>query len=216
MSPFDRRRGNPSPAGQPGGNGTAPDAGAFPARAVAVLLVVTGAAVISLEALVRGVEAAIGAELASLVGLVPARAIGSAVVFPLHGRLVGYAVTEGCTAAFLVAPFFVVAALLIASRRTPPLRGLRAVTAVSLVFFTVNQARLLVVAASMRAWGFQSGYERSHVFLGTMLSTVGALAGFLLFVRLVTKERSDTDGEAAVGEPPLTGGHPPPPGLQAP
>lgn len=97
--------------------------------------------------------------------------------------------------AFLVAPFFVIAALLIASRRTPPGRGLGALAVLTLVFFTVNQARLFVVAASMRLWGFRSGYERSHVFLGTTLSTVGAVVGLLLFVWLVI------DGSGRGAEP---------------
>ena len=159
-----------------------------------MLLVAIGVAMITGESLVRAAEARTGADLARMVGLVPARAVGSAVVFPLEGRFVGYAVTEGCTVAFLVAPFFVLAALLIASRRTRPLRGLRALAAVSLVFFTVNQARLLVVAASMRVWGFRTGYERSHVLLGTMLSTVGVLAGVLLFVWLVVEQGRRKDG----------------------
>jgi len=170
---------------------------------VAVLLVGIGTAVIARESLVRGVEARTGADLARLLGLVPARAVGSAVVFPLQGRFVGYAVTEGCSVAFLVAPFFFIAAMLIASRLTPPRRGLSAVAVVTLVLFVANQARLFVVAASMRVWGFRSGYERSHVFLGTILSTIGTLVGLLLFVWLVVKvsspkdERGDGWAEAA-------------------
>ncbi len=152
-----------------------------------------GAAVITQQSLVRGLEATTGAGVARWLGLVPAEAIGSAVVFPLRGRLVGYAVTEGCTVAFLIAPFFVIAALLIASRRTPPRRGLTALATLTVVFFTVNQARLFVVAASMRVWGFRPGYERSHVFLGTMLSTVGAVIGLLLFVWLVADHGSPLD-----------------------
>ena len=128
------------------------------------------------------------------LGLVPARAVGSAVVFPLRGRFVGYTVTEGCTVAFLVAPFFVIAALLIASRRTPPRRGVGGIAVLSAVLFTVNQIRLFIVAASMQAWGFRSGYERSHVFLGTMLSTVGTVLGLLLFVWLVVDHGAPIDG----------------------
>jgi len=153
-----------------------------------------GVAVLSQESLVRRLEARTGADFARLLGLVPARAVGSAVVFPLRGRFVGYAVTEGCTVAFLVAPFFVIAALLTASGRTPPRRALGAVGVATLVFFTVNQARLLVVAGSMRLWGFRSGYERSHVFLGTILSTVGSVIGLLLFVWLAVKAGDPDDG----------------------
>jgi len=161
--------------------------------ALAITLAGIGVAMITQQALVRGLEARTGADLARWLGLVPARAVGSAVVFPLSGRLVGYTVTEGCTVAFLVAPFFVIAALLIASRRTPPRRGIGALALLTVVFFTVNQARLFVVAASMQVWGFRTGYERSHVFLGTTLSTIGAVIGLLLFVWLVAEDRSRID-----------------------
>jgi hypothetical protein len=50
------------------------------------------------------------------------------------------------------------------------------------VIFLVNQLRLLVIAGSMLAWGFRTGYERSHVFLGTVLSTVGVIIGVIIFV----------------------------------
>jgi len=154
-------------------------------------------AVITQESLVRRLEARTGADVARAVGVVPARAVGSAVVFPLRGHFVGYAVTEGCTVAFLIAPFFVLAALLIASRRTPPGRGLGAIAALTVVLFTVNQARLFVVVASMRAWGFRAGYERSHVFLGTMMSTLGVVVGLLLFVGLVVKRDGPKGGPGA-------------------
>lgn len=161
--------------------------------AVALLLVGIAVAVITEGSFVRGIEARSGATVARLLGLVPARALGSAVVFPIHGRLVGYTVSEGCTVAYLVAPLFVIAAMLIASRRTPPRRGLIAVTVVTGVFFAVNQARLFVITASMRLWGFESGFERSHIFLGTILSTLGAVAGLVLFVRLIVKENASRD-----------------------
>lgn len=158
-----------------------------------MLLIGVGVAVITQESFVRRLEARTGADVVRLLGLVPARAVGSAVVFPLRGRFVGYTVTEGCTVAFLIAPFFVIAAMLIASRRTPPRQGLGALAVVTLVFFVVNQGRLFVVAASIRVWGFPSGYERSHVFLGTILSTIGALVGVLLFVWLLVREGDPKD-----------------------
>jgi exosortase/archaeosortase family protein len=156
--------------------------------AVALLIVAIAAAVVTQQTFVRGLEARTGATVAGLLGLVPARAVGSAVVFPLEGRFVGYAVTEGCTVTFLLVPFCIIAAALVVSRRVPPARGLSALAVAAVTFFIANQARLFLVAASMRLWGFQSGYERSHVFLGTLLTTVGVVAGLLLFVSLVVRE----------------------------
>ena len=185
-----RKRGDASASGQ---------SSRFTRIALALSLAATGLAALSQQSSVRGLEARTGAGLARRLGLVPAEAIGTAVVFPLRGRLVGYAVTEGCTAVFLVAPFFVIAALLIVSRRTPPRRGITALATLTVVFFTVNQARLFVVAGSMRVWGFRSGYERSHVFLGTTLSTIGAVVGLLLFVWLVASDRTPISRRADAG-----------------
>jgi hypothetical protein len=40
----------------------------------------------------------------------------------------------------------------------------------------------MVIAASMLWWGFQTGYERSHILLGTALSTIGVIIGIVVFV----------------------------------
>jgi len=50
--------------------------------ALAITLVGIGVAMITQQALVRGLEARTGADLARWLGLVPARPVGSAVVFP--------------------------------------------------------------------------------------------------------------------------------------
>jgi hypothetical protein len=68
------------------------------------------------------------------------------------------------------------------------------VVVITAVIFTVNQLRFAVIAWSMRTWGFVDGYERSHIFLGTLVSTLGVLAGLLLLLRQVTHERRPADG----------------------
>ncbi len=84
-----------------------------------------------------------------------------------------------------------------AERRVCIRTGLTSHAAITVVLFTVNQARLFVVVASMRAWGFRAGYERSHVFLGTILSTLGVVVGLLLFARLVVKQERPKGGPGA-------------------
>jgi len=92
------------PAAQTEGEPTKVGARALTASAVALLLLAAGVAVLTEQALVRGLEARSAAHLAHLVGLVPARSIGSSVVLPLGDRFVGYTVTEGCTVAFSSPP----------------------------------------------------------------------------------------------------------------
>jgi len=142
----------------------------------AVLLVLTQSAV-------RPVEARISAAVVGTTQVADARSLGTAVVFPLRGAFVGYSLSEGCTAALLVSPFCLLAAGLVAARRTSVQRGISTLGGLALSLFAVNQLRLLVVALSMRWWGFRQGYEISHVLLGTIVSTLGVLLGLLLFVR---------------------------------
>lgn len=66
--------------------------------------------------------------------------------------------------------------------------------AVSATLFAVNQIRLLIVSASMRAWGFETGYERSHILLGTLASTIGVILGVFFFLFLVTRRSEGAAG----------------------
>lgn len=117
-----------------------------------------------------------------LVHMRPAVSLGDNVVFPLHGRWVGFSLSVACTAALLLVPFFVIAGLLLVARRVESRRAVVALAVTTAVIFLVNQLRLLVIAGSMLAWGFTTGYERSHVFLGTVLSTLGVIGGVIIFV----------------------------------
>lgn len=152
------------------------------AVAAGVAAVGVSLALLVWQARFRVGEASVTAWVLRLFHLRPAASLGSNVVFPLHGRWVGFSLTVACTAALLMAPFFAVAGLLLLARRVDSRRALIALSVASVVIFTVNQLRLLVIAGSMLAWGFQTGYERSHIFLGTVLSTIGVIVGVIIFV----------------------------------
>ncbi len=156
---------------------------------VASLLLVAAVGLLSQQAAIRELEAWVSAHVVHMFGVVPATSMGNSVVFRLDGRWVGYTMAVGCSVTMLITPFFLLAAAMIASRRVRPGRALGALPLLSVALFAVNQARLLVMAISMRGWGFQLGYERSHVFLGSILSTLGVVAGLLLFVWMVSRER---------------------------
>ena len=156
---------------------------------VALLLLLVAATLLARQGGIRVLEARTSAEVLGLLRVVPAQSLGNAVLFPLAHRFVGFAVAPGCSVTFLVAPFCLIAAALIASGRVPPRRGLGALGLVAGIFFAVNQARFVVIVASMRGWGFKTGFELSHVLLGTVLSTLGVLGGILLFVWVVATER---------------------------
>lgn len=155
---------------------------------VAALVAVAGVALIVRQGSVRILEAAAAAQLSSHLGVVQAQSVGRAVIFPLDGHFVGFYLSASCTVALLLSPFFLVTAGLLLGRRIGLGRGLRTLGAVSILLFVVNQLRLVVIAASMRLWGAHTGYEQSHVLLGTVVSTVGLVAGVVLFVVALARE----------------------------
>jgi exosortase/archaeosortase family protein len=166
-----------------------PDGAAAPRRPADHVAVPLGAVALAIgvgllfgQARFRVTEAHFTASIMRLVHMRPATSLGDNVVFPLHGQWVGFSLSVACTAALLLVPFFVVAGLLLVARRVESRRALVALAVTTVVIFLVNQLRLLVIAGSMLAWGFTTGYERSHVFLGTVLSTLGVIGGVIIFV----------------------------------
>jgi exosortase/archaeosortase family protein len=151
--------------------------------AVALVLAVVAVALVLEQSAIRPFEARLSAMILAVTRLASAKSVGTVVAFPLGSRGAGaYSITTGCTVVLLLSPFFFIAGALVASGRTSIARGLATMGAVGLALVAVNQARFMVVAASMRVWGFRLGFERSHVFLGTVVSTLGVLAALLAFI----------------------------------
>ena len=151
----------------------------------AVAVFAVGLGLLLWEGRFRVAEASASAWVLRLIRLRPASSLGPDVIFPLRGQWVGYTLSMACTAALLIAPFFAIAGLLLLSGRVSRRRVLLALGVTSVIIFVVNQLRLLVIAASMQVWGFETGYQRSHVFLGTTLSTIGVIVGIIIFVWLL-------------------------------
>ncbi|WP_329108800.1 hypothetical protein OG792_09195 [Micromonospora sp. NBC_01699] len=138
---------------------------------------------------VASVEAWLNAQLVAASGLADARSIGSAVVFPLDHRLVGFGVTAGCSVALLLVPPLVMAAFFLGIRRVSLLRATVSSALAIVLLVLVNQVRLAAVVGSMRIWGFQTGYERSHVLIGSAITTGGLIVIGVLFVVVLTGGR---------------------------
>ncbi|MHB1534550.1 MAG: hypothetical protein ACYC1D_08065 [Acidimicrobiales bacterium] len=116
------------------------------------------------------------------VGLLHTQTIGSALIFPDGHRWAGLNLTVECSSALLIAPFFLIAAGLLATRRVALRRTLVALAVVAVMVFFVNLARITVIAESMRAWGITTGYERSHVLIGSLISVFGVAVGLVIFL----------------------------------
>jgi len=127
---------------------------------------------------IRHLEAALSAVLARAVGIDDARVVGSSVLFAVDGVTTGYSITLGCTVAFLVFPFTAATAGLLAIRRVPVARSLASLLSAVGIVVAFNQVRLVTIASAMEVWGPDEGYARTHVLVGTVISTTGVvLAG---------------------------------------
>lgn len=148
--------------------------------AAAVLLLVGGQ-------WVRSVEASTQSLLLTAVGM-RAESLGQAVIFPLEGRWVGVGFSVGCSVAPLTA-LFLGGSSVAAWLRPLRLRSVAlGVGALVLLFMVANQLRIVTIVAMMRTLGFERGYEISHIFLGSAISTIGFVAALVLFVRLVVRD----------------------------
>jgi hypothetical protein len=152
------------------------------------VLAVVAIAMLVMQQVVRRVEATLSAGVLRVLHIRSAESLGVSVVFPLRGHFVGYTLSVGCSAALLIIPFVLVSAGLLGTGRVPLRRCLQSLGMVTVILIVVNQMRFLVIAASMVLWGFRVGYERSHVFFGTLLSTVGVVAGVIVFIFMLGGE----------------------------
>lgn len=159
-------------------------------RVLAVVIAAAGVALLLNESHIRLWEARLSAGIMSVTSIGHAQAVGSSVVFPHHNHWIGYTIAASCTAALLITPFFFIGAGLILSRRIPITTALIALAVITVIVWFVNQLRLLIIGASMQLWGFKSGYSRSHILAGGIVSTLGVAIGVAIFLALVLHDRS--------------------------
>jgi exosortase/archaeosortase family protein len=127
-------------------------------------------------------EAWLNAALINATGIAPAEVFGASVVFLRGQAYNGFTVAAGCTATLLLVPFFFLTAGLLGFSRLSPRRCLAALVLVTVLVNAANQGRMLLIAWQMRTLGGERGYEVSHVFLGTVVSTLGVLLAIVVFV----------------------------------
>lgn len=149
------------------------------------LLVVAGLLLVTFVRYGQMAEAQLNGALLNALRIAPAEVYGAAVVFLQGQKYSGFTVAAGCTATLLVVPFFFLTAGLLTFSRLSPRRCLAALGIVTALVYAANQARLLLIAAVMRLLGGERGFEVSHVFLGTIVSTLGVLFAIVAFVAIL-------------------------------
>lgn len=96
----------------------------------------------------------------------------------------GMTVTPECTAAFLIAPLFVVAAVLAVGRRISVRALLVATVATTVVLLVVNLVRLLVIATAAHRWGLHA-FDLAHDVYGSLITVAGVCLGIAVFAKLL-------------------------------
>lgn len=156
-------------------------------RACGALLVVIAIAGVAFNTQITVWEAQINQGLLSLLDIVKdPQQVGSAVIFADGLRYIGLQITPGCSVAMLLAPFVAVTGVLLwVGRGTPRALGF-SLGLLFVVFMLTNQLRLSFIAGAMHWWGFERGYEISHVAVGSIISAFGFVFGIVVFVIVLT------------------------------
>lgn len=158
-------------------------------QVTSALLVVSALLLVTFVDYGQVVEASISAGLINALQISTAYVVDTSVIFLPGQRYAGFTVSAGCTATLLVVPFFLITAGLLSFSRFSLQRSLTALGVVTLLIYVANQARLLLIAGVMRLFGGERGYELSHVFLGTIVSTLGVLFAIVAFVAILVDWR---------------------------
>ncbi|WP_269928692.1 exosortase/archaeosortase family protein [Kocuria massiliensis] len=115
---------------------------------------------------------------------------------------VGIQITTECSSFVIVAILLVLVAATIIFTKTSSSRGIVAAAIGSFLIFCVNIARLGIIFVSTNIWGIGSGFEISHVFVGTAFALVGFIAsllftGFIIFRKPKTPTETSEEIQAS-------------------
>ncbi|WP_035849777.1 exosortase/archaeosortase family protein [Kitasatospora azatica] len=149
----------------------------------ALLLLVFNNRFRSLEAIVAG--PLIGLGTGSKVEVEPSVAL---IFFDVHTwRMEGLRITAECTAAVVIAPFLLMAGGIITFGKFRISRVLAGVAVAAAILFGVNQLRLVVIAFATHEWGLLRGYGWSHLLVGSLITSFGAIVAIAVFFVIVSR-----------------------------
>lgn len=170
-------------------------------RIVAVVLATTGLLLVVHTLPMRVFEAWVSAR---LVGGIrhDTLAVGSTLLVQVGDQWVGLHLVTGCSVGPLIGVMTAGVAPFVWFRAVPLLRLFRALGLLVATLFVVNQIRFAVIVISMRVWGPDRGFELSHVFFGSTISTVGFVLSLLVFARLLAAPGRTRNRDASADSAP--------------
>lgn len=160
-----------------------------PTRCIAaVVLAGLAVSIVAGQATYRGGEAWLAAGFAQHLISGPTQVIADTATFFVHAGqtgMFGLRITAECSSWPFAAGFATISAGLVAGSRLGIGRIVLAAFAAVGLFVLVNQMRIQFVALASDRWGLDRGYQWSHVWLGTAVTIMGAIAAFAAYLMVL-------------------------------
>ncbi|UAJ80050.1 hypothetical protein IT072_02960 [Leifsonia sp. ZF2019] len=159
-----------------------PSGGRWVRITVALAFVAAAALILWNVSFIGTLEAKIGVWWMDLVLPGKIAGIGNSLVYNFENHARGVRVTAECSVAVLIVPVLLLGALVSGLTRVPLRRLFRALLVAVAVQCLVNQIRLALILTTYQFFG-RSGFDLSHVLVGSFLSIIGVAFAFLLVVK---------------------------------
>jgi len=101
----------------------------------------------------------------------------------------GLEITTECTALLILVPLTAVALILLAATRLPWWRFIGGLASMIAAVIITNTFRVAVICWASEVWGI-SGYDLTHLYIGSMIGVIGFAAGAGILVLWVGKRRN--------------------------
>lgn len=161
---------------------------------LAVILVAVGVLLVLDQEPFRGFEATLAALFARAFLLVPSSAESAeAVFFGYHqpSGTIAIQVTLECSAVLILAALSLLGAAVLLIRSVSTIAALSAWVAGCGVMVLFNVLRLAFLAAAFHWWGLAAGFERAHIFYGSVISVVGMVLSLVVFTTVLSLSSRD-------------------------
>ena len=156
---------------------------------LAVCLVAIGVLVVVAQAPFRGFEATMASLFARAFFLVPSSADPSVAVFFAYHQPTGtiaIQVTLECSAVLILAALSLLGAAVLLIRSVSTVTALTAWLASCSVMVLFNELRLAFLAVAFHWWGLAAGFERAHIFYGSVISVIGMVLSLVAFMAVLS------------------------------
>jgi len=110
------------------------------------------------------------------------------IIWLPSSSIAGLEITSECTALLILAPLLVVSALLLAVTSLPWWRFAAATVSMVAVVMLANVIRIVLICWATQRWGV-TGYDVTHLFIGTVLGVLGFAAGVATLALVIGARR---------------------------